>query len=70
MDSKESDQPIVFLRARQCGQKFGVVTNTWWRWVKAGIAPQPDVRRSGYTAWSAKAVNDMAARWLAEGRQS
>lgn len=35
---------------------------TWWRWVKAGIAPQPVKLGPNITAWRAEDIHALIAR--------
>lgn len=45
-------QPETMYREKQVLEKFAPVHRvTWWRWVKAGIAPPPVAIGPKATAW-------------------
>lgn len=44
--------PEVFLREKKVLEKFAPVHRvTWWRWIKAGIAPPPVALGPRVSAW-------------------
>jgi len=41
LDAVAAQQPAPFLGAQACAARYAVSPSTWWRWTRAGRAPQP-----------------------------
>jgi prophage regulatory protein len=54
--------PIIYLRAADLAQRFGVHPVTVWKWVRSGNLPQPTKLGPGVSAWR----SDVLERWEAE----
>ncbi|RME80591.1 MAG: AlpA family phage regulatory protein [Zetaproteobacteria bacterium] len=46
----------IFLRVNDIIQMLGISRSTWWRWVRAGKAPQPIHLSPRCTVWRAEDI--------------
>jgi prophage regulatory protein len=66
--SPASSPGLTFLRERQVLARIPVSRATWWRWIKAGRAPQPVRLGPGIVAWRASDVDLLAASFVAAAK--
>ncbi|MGO8923339.1 MAG: helix-turn-helix transcriptional regulator [Xanthobacteraceae bacterium] len=57
-----SSHGLIYYRAADLAQRFGVHPVTVWKWVQSGNLPQPTKLGPGVSAWR----SDVLERWEAE----
>jgi len=55
--SKNSDNYVELLSAKQVAVWFGVTQNTIWRWAREGKIPKP-AKFGGTTKWSRQQLSE------------